>query len=95
MEGVLSKASQLSDSQPSGPPQRWVVVCLVSLGGLLDPGKGLASHRPLLFTLGAGGHNQIVSTQLGSLRKVKYPGKKLIPVIPPYPSGSLRGSNRQ
>ena len=27
---MLSKASQLSDSQPSGPPQRWMAVSLVS-----------------------------------------------------------------
>lgn len=93
MEGVLSKASQLSDSALW--PSTKVGGCVFGLGGLLDPGKGLASHRPLLLTLGVGGHSQTVSTQLGSLRKVKYPGKKLIPVIPPYPSGSLRGSNRQ
>lgn len=76
MERVHSGASQ--------PTQGWTAVGF-RLWGLVDLGKELASLGPLL-TLRAGGQSPAASTQLGSLGKVNYPGRKLIPATPPYPA---------
>lgn len=72
-------------------PSAKVEGCVFGLKGLIDPRKGLAPHRPLLLKLGAEDTAKL-STQLGGLRKVKCPGKKLILVYPRAPCGEQQAA---